>query len=129
MLTLEYNRPEVAGGGATKSFGAISGWGNLGKDGWNAYIAVDHRAKSALFQQARPDLFEPEQLRALSLWLLPDNTNPSPIANVGVARTANSNYNPACATGCLEPYARPTLGATSVSLAAGILARRHRKAL
>ena len=114
-LKLEYNRPEVAGGGTTKSFGAISGWGDLGKDGWNAYIAVDHQTKSALFQAARPDLFDPDQLRSLGLGLLPDNKNPSPIANFGFARTANSNYNPAYATGCQEPYARPTLGATSVS--------------
>ena len=128
-LKLEYTRPEVSGGGTTKSIGAITGWGDLGKDGWNAYIAVDHQKKSALFQAARPELFDPDLLRGLGLGLLPDNKNPSPIANFGFSRTANSNYNPAYATGCQEPYARPTLGAGSVATPATYAPGCYRNAL
>ncbi len=114
-VKLEYNRPEVSGGGETKSIGAIAGWGDLNKDGWNAYIAVDHQKKTALFQASRPELFDENRLRDLGLGLLPTNKNPSPIANFGFTRSANSNYNPAYATGCLAPYAVPTLGAGSVA--------------
>jgi iron complex outermembrane receptor protein len=112
---VEYNRPEASGGGDTKSIGAIAGWGDLRQDGWNAYIALDYQEKDALFQGSRPHLFDPDVLQQLGLGLLPDNRNPSPIANFGFSRTANSNYNPAFASGCLEPYARPTLGAGSVA--------------
>ena len=118
-IKLDYNRPEVSGGGVTKSIGAIAGFGDLGSDGYNAYIAVDHQKKSALFQGSRPELFDPELMRetlnGLGLGLLPENRSPSPIANFGFARNSNSNYNPAFATGCVAPYSRATLGATSVN--------------
>jgi iron complex outermembrane receptor protein len=114
-VKVEYNSPEKSGGGETKSIGAIAGWGDLREDGWNAYIAVDHQKKSALFQKDRPNLFDPEVLQTLGLGLLPENKSPSPIANFGFSRTANSDYNPTYASGCLAPYARPTLGAGSVA--------------
>ena len=113
----EYATPEMSGGGDTKSIGAIFGYGNLNKDGFNAYIAVDHQKKTALFQSDRPEQHDPEILRTLGLGLLPDARNPSPIANFGFTRAANSNYNPAFATGCAAPYSLPTLGnASALSL-------------
>jgi iron complex outermembrane receptor protein len=114
-VKVEYNRPEVSGGGVTKSIGAIAGMGDLGKDGWNAYIAVDHQKKSALFQGSRPELFDPDILRGLGLGLQPENRNPSPIANFGFTRAANSNYNPTFASGCVAPYTRATLGQNSTA--------------
>ena len=114
-IKAEYNRPEVSGGGTTKSIGAIAGWGDLAQDGWNAYIAVDHQKKDALFQSARPELFSDSVLQSLGLGILPTNKNPSPIANFGFSRSANSNYNPTFATGCVAPYTLPTLGAGSVA--------------
>ncbi|MGH8854207.1 MAG: TonB-dependent receptor domain-containing protein [Telluria sp.] len=111
----EYARPEMSGGGTTKSIGAIAGWGKLNEDGWNAYIAVDHQKKDALFQGDRPDQHDPAVLRTLGLGITPDARNPNPLANFGFARNANSNYNPAFATGCASPYSQPTLGNASLN--------------
>jgi iron complex outermembrane receptor protein len=114
-VKLEYATPQMSGGGQTTSLGAIVGWGDLSKDGWNAYIAVDHQEKSALFQADRPDQHDPNVLRSLGLGLLPDSKNPNPAANFGFTRAANSNYNPTFATGCLAPYSVPVLGSTSAN--------------
>ncbi|QOY93048.1 TonB-dependent receptor [Massilia sp. UMI-21] len=111
----EYARPELSGGGATRSIGAIAGWGDLGEDGWNAYIAVDHQKKDALFQGDRPDQHDPDVLRTLGLGITPDARNPNPLANFGFARNANSNYNPNFAGGCDSPWSRPTLGNASLN--------------
>src|SRR5690606_17626277 len=71
--------------------------------------------KTALFQGARPELFDPDVLRTLGLGIQPDNRNPTPFANFGFTRGENSHYNPTFASGCVAPYSRPTLGQTSVS--------------
>ncbi|MGV7206338.1 TonB-dependent receptor domain-containing protein [Oxalobacteraceae bacterium A2-2] len=114
-VKVEYASPDLSGGGQTKSIGAIAGFGNLNADGFNAYFAIDHQEKTALFQGDRPDQHDPAVLRGLGLGLTPDARNPSPIANFGFARTANSNYNPMYASGCLAPYALPTLGNASAN--------------
>jgi len=114
-IKAEYATPEMSGGGKTKSIGAIVGWGNIGDDGWNAYIAVDHQDKNALFQQDRPDQHDPAILRTLGLGITPDARNPSPAANFGFTRAANSNYNPTFSSGCLAPYSSPTLGNASAN--------------
>lgn len=111
----EWNQPEHSGGGETKALGAIVGVGNLVADGWNAYLSLDHQRKSALFKIDRPELYEYAVLQSMGLGLLPDNKNPSPTANFGFTTAANSNYNPAFATGCAAPYSLPTLGAGSVA--------------
>ncbi|WP_288381808.1 TonB-dependent receptor domain-containing protein [uncultured Massilia sp.] len=114
-IKAEYARPELSGGGKTKSIGAIVGWGNLSENGFNAYIAVDHQKKDALFQKDRPDQHDPDVLRTLGLGITPDGRNPNPLANFGFARNANSNYNPNFATGCDSPWSRPTLGNLSTA--------------
>jgi iron complex outermembrane receptor protein len=114
-LKAEYATPEMGGGGKTKSFGAIAGWGNLSQDGWNAYIAVDHQDKSALFQGDRPQQHDPAVLQTLGLGIAPDARNANPAANFGFTRSANTNYNPAFASGCLAPYSYPTLGNNSTA--------------
>jgi len=114
-IKAEYARPELSGGGKTKSIGAIAGWGNLGQDGFNAYIAVDHQKKDALFQGDRPDQHDPAVLRGLGLGITPDARNPNPLANFGFARNNNSNYNPAFATGCSSPWSQQTLGNLSTA--------------
>ena len=114
-IKAEYATPELSGGGTTKSVGAIAGWGDLKQDGWNAYIAVDHQKKDALFQGDRPEQHDPAVLRTLGLGITPDGRNPNPLANFGFARNANSNYNPNFATGCASPYSLPTLGNNSLA--------------
>jgi iron complex outermembrane recepter protein len=114
-VKLELATPEMSGGGDTSSIGVIAGWGDLGQDGWNAYIAVDHQEKTALFQHDRPDQHDPNVLRTLGLGLLPDGRNPSPDANFGFSRSSNSNYNPNFSSGCLPPYALPALGSKSAN--------------
>ena len=111
----EWNQPEHSGGGETKALGAIVGMGDLAVDGWNAYVSLDHQRKSALFKIDRPELYDYSVLASMGLGLLPDNKNPSPTANFGFTTGANSNYNPAFATGCAAPYSLPTLGAGSVA--------------
>ncbi len=111
----EYATPERDGGAQTKSIGAIVGVGDLREDRWNAYLAVDHQKKSALFQQDRREEHDPAVLRGLGLGLLPDARNPSPLANFGFTRAANANYNPAFASGCDSQYTMPVLGAASAN--------------
>ncbi|MES2322340.1 MAG: TonB-dependent receptor [Pseudomonadota bacterium] len=111
----EFATPQMGGGGQTRSLGAIIGYGNLSKDGFNMYLAVDHQKKSALFQEDRPDQHDKSILSTLGLGLTPDARNPSPMANFGFTRAANSNYNPAFATGCFTPYSAPALGAASAN--------------
>ncbi|WP_426106061.1 TonB-dependent receptor domain-containing protein [Massilia sp. TSP1-1-2] len=111
----EYATPQQDGGGQTRSIGAIVGIGDLAQDRWNAYLAVDHQSKSALFQKDRLEQHDPAVLRSLGLGLLPDARNPSPIANFGFTRAANANYNPAFASGCVAPYTIPVLGAASAN--------------
>lgn len=114
-IKVEYATPEQDGGGRTKSIGAIAGFGDLSQDNWNAYLAVDHQKKTALFQQDRLEQHDPAVLRTLGLGLLPDARNPSPLANFGFTRAANSNYNPAFASGCASPYTISALGVASAS--------------
>lgn len=111
----EYATPQMSGGGQTRSIGAIAGWGNLGEDGWNAYIAIDHQEKTALKQGDRPAQYDPAILQTLGVGLTPDGRGANSIANFGFTRASNSNYNPAFATGCLEPYSRATLGNQSLN--------------
>ena len=115
-IKAEYATPEAYGGGQSKSIGAIVGFGDLNKDSWNAYLALDHQKKSALFQQDRLEQHDPAVLRGLGLGLLPDARNPSPIANFGFTRAANANYNGAFASGCVSPYTIPVLGAASANV-------------
>jgi iron complex outermembrane receptor protein len=114
-IKAEYARPELSGGGTTKSIGGIFGWGDLNQEGWNAYIAIDHQKKDALFQGDRPDQHDPAVLRSLGLGITPDARNPNPLANFGFARNANSNYNPNFATGCDSPWSLQTLGNNSLA--------------
>ena len=107
--------PTEDGGADGKSVGMMLGAGNLARDGWNAYIAVEHQKKNALFQGDRPDQHDPAVLRTLGLGILPEARNPNPGANFGFARNANSNYNPTFASGCLPPYSTPTLGNNSTA--------------
>jgi iron complex outermembrane receptor protein len=114
-IKAEYATPQMSGGGQTKSIGAIFGHGKLGADGWNAYIAFDHQEKPALFQKDRPEQHDPNILRTLGLGILPDARNPSPFANFGFTRAANSNYNPQFETGCKSDYTVAALGAESAA--------------
>jgi iron complex outermembrane receptor protein len=114
-LKAEYATPQLSGGGQTKSVGALFGTGNLASDGWNAYIAFDHQEKPALFQKDRPDQHDPAVLATLGLGLTPNARNPSPFANFGFTRAANSNYNPQFETGCKSPYTLQGLGAASAN--------------
>ncbi|MEO7576305.1 MAG: TonB-dependent receptor [Massilia sp.] len=111
----EWNGPEAQGGGETTGVGAIAGWGDLNKDGWNAYISFDMQRKTPLFQKDRPKQYSDEELNRLGVSIAPTNRNASPSANFGFATGSSTNYNPTFATGCLAPYSQRTLGLTSVN--------------
>lgn len=56
--------PTQKGGADSKSVGAILGTGNLSRDGWNAYLAIDYQKKDALFQAiARSSMIRPSCAR------------------------------------------------------------------
>lgn len=114
-LKVELNQPEASGGGETKSVGFIGGVGDLARDGWNAYVSLDHQRKSALFKGDRRELFDDSVLKQVGLVVAPSNVNPSPTANFGFAANSTNRYNPTFATGCLAPYSLPTLGSGSVA--------------
>ncbi len=114
-IKAEYATPQMSGGAQTKSLGAIFGAGNLNSDGWNAYIAFDYQDKTPLFQKDRPQQHDPAVLATLGLGLTPNARNPSPLANFGFTRSANSNFNPQFESGCVSPYTLKGLGAASAA--------------
>lgn len=114
-IKAELNAPDRSSRGQTNALGFIAGVGDLHNDGWNVYGSFDYQTKSALMQGDRPELYDGSALNQLGLLMTPSNKNPSPLANFGFSASANSNYNPNFATGCVSPYALPTLGAGSVA--------------
>ncbi|WP_457419699.1 TonB-dependent receptor domain-containing protein [Roseateles sp. P5_E7] len=114
-IKFEQNSPERGSHGATHALGLIGGIGDLAADGWNVYGAFDYQTKSALFQGDRPELYDGSALNQLALLLVPSNKNQSPAANFGFTPTANANFSPAYASGCVAPSSLPTLGANSVA--------------
>ena len=65
-------------------------------------------------QGDRPQQHDPDILRSLGLGITPEGRNSNPLANFGITRAANSNYNPNYATGCNSPASLPTLGNASL---------------
>ncbi|MFG6415451.1 TonB-dependent receptor domain-containing protein [Roseateles sp. DC23W] len=114
-IKVELNAPDRSSRGQTNAVGFIAGIGDLGSDGWNVYGSMDYQTKSGLMQGDRPELYDGSALNQLGLLVAPSNKNQSPLANFGFSASANSNYNPNFATGCVSPWTLPTLGAGSVA--------------
>jgi iron complex outermembrane recepter protein len=112
-IKVEMLQPERSGGGGAQSLGLIGGLGNLAKDGWNAYAALDVQKRDVLLREDRPNLTDGSALNALGISTAPglganatpgnftDPTNPT-----AAARTIR--HNPMYASGCLAPYSVPS---------------------
>lgn len=112
-IKLETVQPARSGGGATRAVGLIGGIGDLGKDGWNAYAALDIQRRDVLPRSARPELTDGSALTQLGISTAPglgvnatpgnftDPTNPT-------AALRTVRYNPMYASGCLPPYSVPS---------------------
>lgn len=112
-IKVELTEPERSGGGGTRALGLIGGYGNLAKDGWNVYAALDVQQRKVLLREARPELINGEVLNSLGIATTPglgaaatpgnftDPTNPT-------ASLRTVRYNPMYAAGCLPPYSVPS---------------------
>lgn len=110
---VETVQPARSGGGATRAVGLIGGIGDLGKDGWNVYAALDIQHRDVLPRAARPELTDGSALTQLGISTAPglganatpgnftDPTNPT-------ASLRTVRYNPMYASGCLPPYSVPS---------------------
>lgn len=108
-VKLETTQPEKSGGGATYSLGLIGGLGNLDKQGWNVYAALDVQRRDVLLRADRPELTDRAVLNTLGVLQ----------ASVGAATPGNFTdpnnptaaqrtvlFNPYGST-CLAPYSTP----------------------
>ena len=112
-IKVETMQPEQGGGGSTKSLGLLGGIGNLSKQGWNVYGAMEIQSRDALLRSARPELVDGSALKQLGINTDPglgsnatpgnftDPTNPT-------ASLRTVRYNPYYSSGCLAPYSVPS---------------------
>lgn len=117
-IKLQAMQPEASGGADEQSIGLLAGRGNLGKDGWNVYAALEVQQRAILLRKDRPDLIEPAALATLGI----NNTtglgsNAAP-GNYTDPTNPTSNqrsirWNPYYATGCLPGYSTPSVSGSS----------------
>jgi iron complex outermembrane receptor protein len=112
-IKIEAMLPERSGGGETRAVGLIGGLGNLARDGWNVYAALDVQQREVLLREDRPQLTSGAALNALGIATTPglganatpgnftDPTNPT-------AAQRTIRHNPLFASGCLPPYSVPS---------------------
>lgn len=108
-IKLETTQPEQSGGGASYSLGLIGGLGNLVKDGWNVYAAVDLQDRDVLLRSARPALTDRAVLNQLGvLQASPGAATPGNFTDPNNPVTAQRTvlFNPYGST-CLAPYSVP----------------------
>jgi len=104
-----YVDPERAGGGQQARLSLIGGKGDLQKDGWNVYAALDTQKRRSLLQRDRPNIWNPDDIVALGGTRFTSNTSGSSsspanftVYNNGKATTTTGN--PYFATGCASNY-------------------------
>ena len=111
-LKLEALQPERSGG-KEHSLGLLAGVGNLAKDGWNVYGALEVQRRDVVMRKDRPDLIDPAVLNSVGVNTtsglganaapgnFTDPTNPT-------SSLRSLRYNPYYASGCLAPYSAPS---------------------
>lgn len=112
-IKVEWTEPERSGNGASKALGLIGGLGDLQRDGWNAYAALDVQKREVLLRQDRPELVDGSALNALGIATLPGlgvNATPGNFTdpNNPVAAQRTVRWNPYFASGCLPPTSVPS---------------------
>jgi iron complex outermembrane receptor protein len=120
-LSVSAVQPEANGGGEQRRYSIVAGKGDLERDGWNVFAAVDTQKRSSLMQKDRPNITDPAQIVALGGTAFSSNTSGSSaspanytIYNAGKATTTTGN--PYFATGCGSNYdALTTIPSTKAS--------------
>lgn len=117
-VKLEALQPERSGGADQQSIGLLAGRGNLQKDGWNVYAAVELQKRAILLRKDRPELIDPAVLATLGInntTGLGSNAAPGnftdPTNPTSSQRTVR--WNPYYNTGCLPGYSTPSLSGSS----------------
>jgi iron complex outermembrane recepter protein len=108
-IKLETTQPEASGGGASYSLGLIGGFGNLDKQGWNVYAALDIQARDVLLRTNRPELVDRTVLDQLGvLQASPGAATPGNFTDPNNPTAAQRTvlFNPYGST-CLAPYSVP----------------------
>lgn len=104
--------PRRDGGGDEQSIGAIAGIGDLARDGWNLYGALEVQKRKILLREDRPELIDGSALNLLGIPTIGQGTNAVP-ANFTdptnpVAAQRTLRWNPYYGAGCLAPYSVPS---------------------
>jgi iron complex outermembrane recepter protein len=105
--------PEQSGGGDYQSLGLLGGVGNLSRDGWNVYGALEVQKRKILLRDERPELANGSGLDALGISTAPGlGSNATPANFTDPTNPTSSlrtiRYNPLYASGCLAPYSEPS---------------------
>lgn len=105
--------PARDGGGDYQSLGMIGGVGNLSRDGWNVYGALEVQQRKILLREDRPELTDGAALNQLGISTTPGlggNATPAnftdPTHPTSSQRTVR--WNPYFGAGCLPPYSVPS---------------------
>lgn len=105
--------PARDGGGDYQSLGMIGGIGDLARDGWNVYGALEVQKRKILLREERPELTDGSALNQLGISTTPGlgaNATPAnftdPTNPVSSQRTVR--WNPYFGAGCLPPYSVPS---------------------
>ena len=102
-------QPERAGGGDQRRYSIIAGKGDLEKDGWNVFAAVDTQRRTSLMQKDRPNISDPAMIAQLGGNPFSANTSGSSSspANYTIwsgGKATSTTGNPYFATGCTSNY-------------------------
>jgi iron complex outermembrane receptor protein len=116
-----YVDPERHGGGEQPRISIIGGKGDLQKDGWNVYAALDSQKRRSLMQRDRPNIWNPADIVALGGTAFSTNTSgsssaPANFTVYNAGKATSTTGNPYFATGCHSNYdAQYTLVSTKAS--------------
>ncbi|HSW07449.1 TonB-dependent receptor domain-containing protein [Aquabacterium sp.] len=109
----ELLEPERSGGGDEQTLGLAFGRGNLAKDGWNAYAALEVQKRKVLKREERPELIDGSALNSLGISTAPAlgaNATPGnftdPTHPTSSQRTLR--YNPYYGAACLDGHSVPS---------------------
>lgn len=109
-VTVNTVMPERQGGGQQARIGLVLGKGDLDKDGWAIWSAIDVARRKTLLQRDRPNITNPDYLLALGGSVFSSNTSGSSASPANYTVYSNGKAtavtgNPYFAAGCQAPYA------------------------
>jgi iron complex outermembrane receptor protein len=112
-IKLEALEPERSTGGDYQSLGLIGGLGNLSRDGWNVYAALEVQKREILLRNQRPDLTDSALLGQVGITnniALGANATPANFTDPTHPTSSQRSlrHNPMFASGCLAPYSVPS---------------------